>query len=65
MHACLKLIELERNTRCYNPLLNERCLRLWAATEARSLGHGGIKAVAAACRLSRRSIERGLSELQN
>jgi transposase len=47
------------------PLLNERCLRLWAATEARSLGHGGIKAVAAACRLSRRSIERGLSELQS
>jgi len=47
------------------PLLNERCLRLWAATEARSLGHGGIKAVAVACRLSRRSIERGLSELQS
>jgi hypothetical protein len=47
------------------PLLNERCLRLWAATEARSLGHGGIKAVAAACLLSRRSIERGLSELQS
>ncbi len=47
------------------PLLNERCLRLWAATEARSLGHGGIKAVAAACQLSRRSIERGLSELQS
>jgi hypothetical protein len=47
------------------PLLNERCLRLWAATEARSLGHGGIKAVATACGLSRRSIERGLSELQS
>jgi len=47
------------------PLLNERCLRLWAATEARSLGHGGIKAVAAASGLSRRSIERGLSELQS
>jgi hypothetical protein len=47
------------------PLLNERCLRLWAATEARSLGHGGIKAVAVACGLSRRSIERGLSELQS
>jgi hypothetical protein len=45
------------------PLLDERRLRLWAATEARSLGHGGIKAVATACGLSRRSVERGLSEL--
>ncbi len=47
------------------PLLDERCLRLWAATEARSLGHGGIKTVAAACGLSRRSVERGLSELRS
>jgi hypothetical protein len=46
------------------PLLDERRLRLWAATEARSLGHGGIKAVATACGLSRRSVERGLSELK-
>ena len=46
------------------PLLDERRLRLWAATEARSLGHGGIKTVAAACGLSRRSLERGLAELQ-
>ena len=46
------------------PLLEERRLRLWAATEARSLGHGGIKVVATACGLSRRSVERGLSELK-
>jgi Rhodopirellula transposase DDE domain len=38
--------------------LNERQLRLVAAADARSLGHGGIKAVAEACGLSRRSLER-------
>lgn len=47
-----------------HPLLDERRLRLWAATEARSIGHGGIKTVAAACGLSRRSLERGLVELR-
>lgn len=46
------------------PLLDERRLRLWAATEARSLKRGGIKAVAQACGLSRRSVERGLVELK-
>ena len=46
------------------PLLDERRLRLWAAAEARSLEHGGIKAVAEACGISRRSIERGLAELR-
>jgi transposase len=45
------------------PLLDERRLRLWAAAEARSLERGGIKAVAAVCGLSRRSIERGIAEL--
>jgi hypothetical protein len=44
------------------PLLNERQLRLVALAEARSLGHGGIKAVAEASGLSRRSIERAKVE---
>lgn len=44
------------------PLLNERQLRLVALAEAKSLGHGGIKAVAQACGLSRRSIERVKAE---
>jgi hypothetical protein len=45
-------------------LLDERRLRLWAAAEARSLEHGGIKVVAQACGISRRSVERGLAELR-
>jgi hypothetical protein len=44
------------------PLLNERQLRLVALAEAKSLGHGGIKSVAGACGLSRRSIERAKVE---
>lgn len=45
-----------------NPLLNERQLRLVALAEAKALGHGGIKAVAEASGLSRRSIERARRE---
>jgi len=43
--------------------LDERRRRLWAATEARALGHGGIAYVARATGLSVRTIHRGLREL--
>lgn len=46
------------------PHLNEKTRRLWAATEAQALGRGGISAVAQATGLSRRTIHRGLQELQ-
>jgi hypothetical protein len=42
---------------------DEARLRLWAAAEARSLGHGGITSVAQVTGLSRRTIHRGLREL--
>ena len=45
--------------------LTERGRRLWAAAEARSLGHGGIKLVAQATGLSRRTVERGIKELRS
>ena len=45
------------------PLLNERSRRRWAATEARSLGHGGIIAVSRATSISESTIRRGLKEL--
>ena len=45
-------------------LLDEARLRLWAAVEARSLGRCGITAVAHATGLSRRTIHRGLQELE-
>ncbi|MGI0070477.1 MAG: ISAzo13 family transposase, partial [Thermoplasmata archaeon] len=46
------------------PELNERSRRLWAATEALSLGHGGIGTVAKATGISRSTISRGLQEVR-
>lgn len=46
------------------PTLNERSRRRWAATEARSLGWGGVSAVSAATGLSRMTIHAGLRELE-
>lgn len=42
---------------------SERHRRLWAATEAKALGHGGISLVAKATGLSIRTIKRGMQEL--
>jgi hypothetical protein len=45
-------------------VFNERNSRLWAATEAISLGYGGQSIVAEATGLSRRTIYTGIQELQ-
>jgi hypothetical protein len=45
------------------PSLHERARRLWAATEARSLGRGGIAAVIAATGMSSATVYKGLGEL--
>lgn len=47
------------------PELNERGKRCWAAAEARSLGWGGITAVAQATGLSDRTIRTGIKELDH
>jgi hypothetical protein len=44
--------------------LNERSRRLWAATEAKSIGHGGIACVERAVAISRSTISRGIKELE-
>jgi hypothetical protein len=46
------------------PVLTERSRRLWAASEARVLGHGGIGLVERATGISRATIQRGLRELR-
>jgi hypothetical protein len=46
------------------PFLHEKARRCWAACEALALGRGGISAVAAATKLSRPTIRRGIAELQ-
>ncbi len=47
------------------PVLTERTRRLWAATEAEALGHGGIAIVALATGMSRERIFRGIQELRS
>ena len=44
---------------------NERQRRLWAASEAMCLGHGGISVVGRATGLSRPTILKGIKELKN
>jgi hypothetical protein len=45
------------------PALTERARRLWAATEARAAGRGGITVVARATGIAYSTIQRGLQEL--
>ena len=44
-------------------VLDERARRLWAASEARAWGYGGVSAVARATGLARATITAGLGEL--
>ena len=44
---------------------NERQQRLWCASEALSLGRGGVSAVSRATGLSRPTIRKGVQELKN
>ncbi len=46
-------------------MLTERSRRVWAATEAKALGHGGIAVVERATGISRSTIQRGLRELES
>jgi hypothetical protein len=55
---------IEEKSRTLSSRLDEATLRLWAAVEARALGHGGVSAVARASGLSRTTIYAGLRELE-
>jgi hypothetical protein len=45
-------------------VFNERSRRLWAASEAISLGHGGVQCVSCATGLARSTIYRGINEIE-
>jgi transposase len=55
---------VEGKFRALEGRLDESSLRLWAAVEARSLGRGGVSAVAKAAGISRTTIYAGLAELE-
>ena len=58
------LSELKQKFRIAWPHLDERTRRIMAATEAVSLGYGGISVVRRACGLSRKAISKGIREIQ-
>jgi len=58
------LSELKRKFRSAWPHLDERTRRIMAATEAVSLGYGGVSVVGRACGLSRKAISRGIREIR-
>src|SRR3984893_4516154 len=47
------------------PALDERERRLFAASEARAAGHGGVVAVSRATGIARSTIDRGLADLRS
>ncbi len=55
----------EKNLRDFFTTLSEKDQRRFAAIEARQFGHGGIQYVAEVLKCSRRTIERGLAELDD
>ena len=56
-------ISLRRKFSDVWPLLDERSRRLMAASEARSLGYGGVSRIRRACGLSRKAIAKGIREI--
>src|ERR1019366_35967 len=59
----MSLSDLKRKFRPAWPHLDERTRRIMAATEAVSLGYGGVSLVSRACGLSRKAIRKGIAEL--
>jgi hypothetical protein len=59
----MSLTDLKRKFRAAWPHLDERTRRIMAATEAMSLGYGGVSLVSRACGLSRKAIRKGIREL--
>ena len=56
--------QIAERYRGLGPELNERQRRLWAASEARSCGPGGIAAVVRATGISKNTVQRGMAELR-
>jgi len=59
----VQLATLRAKHQALAPVFTERSRRVWAATEAQAIGHGGIALVERATGISRSTIQRGLREL--
>ena len=60
-----KIEEIKTKYNAIKHELNERSQRIWAATEAISIGHGGIKMVHKATNLAESTIQVGKNEVLN
>jgi hypothetical protein len=58
------LLQLDCRFAVLLPHLNERQRRLAVVTEARLLGHGGVRAVAQVAGMSETTVRRGVAELE-
>jgi len=56
-------VAVEKNVQDFYDTLSEKEQRRFAAVQARQLGYGGVKYIAKVLGCSRRTIERGLAEL--
>ncbi len=57
------IINLQKKYELISYHLNERTRRIWAASEAKSCGHGGVAAISKVTGLSRTTIHVGMNEL--
>ena len=59
-----KLESIRNRFTALSPHLNEKHRRLWCASEAKEMGHGGINAVSVATGMSQKTIRRGVKDLE-
>ena len=58
------ITQIEAKYRVLAGRLDEATLRLWAAAEAQSLGHGGVSTLAKAAGISRTTVYAGIAEIE-
>jgi hypothetical protein len=61
----MQLATLRSKHAALAPVFTERSRRVWAASEAQAIGHGGIALVERATGISRSTIQRGIRELES
>lgn len=64
-HVHVDVEPLRTKYKALAPVLSERARRIWAATEARQAGRGGITLVARATGISYSTVVRGLKDLES
>jgi hypothetical protein len=60
-----KIDSIREKYKQLEPVLNEQTKRLWAATEAKAIGYGGVRCLNRITGLSRTTILAGLQELES